>query len=64
MRALVVKPFKDAVTGKVCKQGQIIEIADERLVVINGTSRGAFLQALAEKPAKKRAKKTTKKTKK
>lgn len=68
MKALVIKPFKDAKTGKVHKQGQKIEIADERFAEINGTSRGAFLQAIAEdkKPAskKKPAKKTTKKTKK
>lgn len=64
MKVLVIKPFKDAETGKVYKQGQTIEIADERIAVINSTSHGAFLQALAEKPAKKRARKTTKKTKK
>ena len=66
MKALVIKPFKDAETGKVYKQGQTIEIADERIAVINGTSHGAFLQAIAEdkKPVKKQRAKTTKKTKK
>lgn len=68
MKALVLKPFRDAETGKVHKQGQTIEITDERFAEINGTSHGAFLQAIAEvkKPASKKppAKKTTKNTKK
>lgn len=63
MKALVLKPFKDAKTGKIHKQGQKIVTTKERFAEINGTSLGAFLQEIAEekKPAKKR---TTKKMKK
>jgi hypothetical protein len=44
MRALVIKPFKDPASKQVYKQGQVIEIADERFAAINGTSHGVFLQ--------------------
>lgn len=67
MRALVIKPFKDPASKQVYKQGQVIEIADERFAAINGTSHGVFLQKVTktkQPPKKKQAKKTTKKSKK